>query len=145
MNPLRSSLQALRAALEAASRAVDAIEGAMGEHDDELLELAAGAYGRTGATLTRWAREGRLRAFEVERNLLVAWRSDVRAAIEARPALQAVPPRAPPNVLSRPRDGNGTGMGRETEHADPLELALSRGELRAVGHGRDNDDATGAA
>ncbi|MEZ4437703.1 MAG: hypothetical protein R3B72_01325 [Polyangiaceae bacterium] len=40
-------------------------------------------------TLTRWAREGRLRAFTVERGRLVCWESDLRDAIEAEPVTPA--------------------------------------------------------
>lgn len=37
------------------------------------------------ATLMRWAKTGRLRAFEAERGKVVAWEADIRTAVEANP------------------------------------------------------------
>jgi hypothetical protein len=50
-----------------------------------LVLLAGGWQGIRGATLARWAREGRLRAHVLERGKLAAWERDVRAAVEAVP------------------------------------------------------------
>ena len=63
----------------------------VGSHRDprgELVELARGWGGRSRDTLRAWVRSGRLKAYTVERSALVAWESDLRAAIEAAPAWQ---------------------------------------------------------
>lgn len=106
----KASLAAARAAYVALGAALAALDGTLQERDDDLIELGAGCYGIAGQTLIRWARSGRLRAFEAERGRLVAWRSEVRRAIEAQPARQL----------------------RAVED-DPLEAAIASGTLRAGG------------
>lgn len=51
----------------------------------DLVALRDGWQGIAGATLLRWAREGRLRAFTLDRGKLVAWEHDLRCAVEASP------------------------------------------------------------
>lgn len=111
MTPARAALAAVRAAL-------DALEAALGDDQgDELVTLSEGCDGIAGATLQRWARTGRLVAYEAERGRLVAWRSDIRRAIEAQPYRPAVRV-----VATEPEDG---------ADEDLLEEAIAAGELRA--------------
>ena len=109
---------ALVAALAGARASVAALEAVVAAMDaqpaDELVGLRDGALGLSGDTLVRWARSGRLRAFEAERGRIVAWQSDIRAAIEAAPVrrnLRHVP--TPPS-----------------NDVDELDQALAAGELR---------------
>jgi hypothetical protein len=83
----RKALEAARATAAATLAAVDAAIAALdSEHGaDELVTLRNGAYDIAGETLVRWARSGRLVAFEVERGRLVAWSSEIRRAVESRP------------------------------------------------------------
>lgn len=109
-----AALGAARAALAGLAAALDAIEAALGERADALVALRDGWSGLSGATLCRWARDGRLVAYEGERGRLVAWSSDLRRAVEAQPARQL----------------------RATEpdtDLDPLARALASGELRPGG------------
>ncbi len=58
----------------------------VGAHRDPrgaLVDLARGWQGRSAVTLRRWARSGRLVAYEVERRGLVSYESDLHAAIES--------------------------------------------------------------
>jgi hypothetical protein len=67
----------------------------------ELVALNDGFGPVAGATLLRWARTGRLRAFRAARRRWVAWTVDVAAAIEREP----VPVRrVEPPSHSRDRD-----------------------------------------
>lgn len=108
----RAALAAARAAVAGLGAALDALEASLGDGADELVELRGGWQGVPGEALVRWARSGRLVAFEAERGRLVAWSSDLRRAVEAQPArpLRAVEP-----------------------EADPLGRALASGDLRAGG------------
>ncbi len=111
--PASAALSAARAALAGVGAALDAIEAALGERGDELVAIRDGWQGVPGEALVRWARSGRLVAFEVERGRLVAWSSDLRRAVEARPARQL--------------------RAVEIGDADPLEAALASGTLRTGG------------
>jgi len=80
-----------------------------GDERGQLLFLADGPLGMKPGTLQRWAREGRLRAFQLERGKLACWERDLRDAIEATP----IAPAASAPSLARRRGG-----------PDPQEAAL---------------------
>jgi hypothetical protein len=121
----RLALVAVRAAWLALGKALDIAEGALGDDGDELVSLADGCYGIPGETLARWAREidpqtaqPRLAAFQVERGRLVAWRSEIRRAIEARPY------RPPVKATTEPAND-----AHDVDDFDPFEAALRDGEI----------------
>ena len=115
MKAARTALAMLRSALSTAVAACDLIEQALGEDaDDELIELAKGWGNFKGSTLITWARDGRLRAFEVERHKLAAWKRDIIVAIESVPAAKA----------KRPT------LHAVEDETDPFADALASGELR---------------
>ena len=79
--PALRSLPAIGRALLGLARVV------AGGRDDgdprgELVALNQGWGVVPASTLKRWAREGRLAAFALERGKLVAWEQDVRRAVE---------------------------------------------------------------
>jgi hypothetical protein len=115
----RIAIAAVRAAWVALGRALDVAEGALGDDGDELVSLADGCDGIAGSTLARWAKEGRLDAFEAERGRLVAWRSAIRRAIEARPY------RPPVNAESEPAND-----ARDVDDFDPFAAGIWKGTLR---------------
>jgi hypothetical protein len=113
----RAALAAVRAAHVALGVALDALDAAMHDDGDELFDLddAGERFGIPASTLRRWARDGRLRAVELERGRVACWRSALIEAIDAapyRPAVRSVP-----------------AAGAD----DLLEDALASGELRAGG------------
>ena len=107
---------ALVAALQAELDSLE-LETEDGDDDDVLVDANERLFGLPAGTFRSWAREGRLRAFEVERGRLVAWKSDVRRAVEAQPCQTTV----------------GEGDPRESKACDPLDRALLRGTLRLKG------------
>jgi hypothetical protein len=84
-----ADVKALAAALANARALVASLELAIAEAQargrEELVTLRDGALGIPGDTLCRWASTGRLTAYTAERGRLVAWSSDIRKAIEAKP------------------------------------------------------------
>ncbi|MEZ4444552.1 MAG: hypothetical protein R3B72_36090 [Polyangiaceae bacterium] len=90
------AIRELRDAAEPAARALPAIgrallgvvasvvgaRGGAGDPRGELVALNQGWGVVPPSTLKRWAREGRLPAFALERGKLVAWERDVRRAVE---------------------------------------------------------------
>lgn len=115
MTSARAAVALLRTALAAAAQAVDLLEAAIDDQGDKLVSLEDGCDNIKGATLVRWARTGRLTAYEVARGKLVSWRGDIRAAIETNPYT--------PAVREVPAES-------ESEN-DLLEDAIASGELRA--------------
>lgn len=92
--PTDTAIRELRQAAAPAVRALPAIGRALlslarsiggsggGDPRGELVALNQGWGPVPPATLKRWARTGRLRAYALERGKLVAWERDIRAAVE---------------------------------------------------------------
>lgn len=119
----RAAIALVRTALAGAGQALDLLEQSLRDDRDELVSLAKGCDGIKAATLIRWAGSDppRLRAFEAERGRLVAWRSDIRRAIEAKPVDVK---RAALRVVE------------DDEEEDLLEEAIANGEIVRGGRSR---------
>lgn len=83
---LLAALASARAQLEAANAAIRVLDSMVANDtdDDQLVDADDRAFGLLPDTFRRWAREGRLQCFTAERGRLVAWRSEVKRAIEAQ-------------------------------------------------------------
>ena len=66
------------------SHTLDATPDA-GDPRGTLVVLSDGWGVLKPGTLRRWAREGRLPAFELERGRLASWEADIRSAVEMAP------------------------------------------------------------